>query len=406
MAAIRQRQWTTESGKVKSAWIVRYDDQNGKERQKTFNRRKDADKFALTARVEVRDGVHVAESDSATVGEAGELWISTATDDGLEETSLAQYREHLDLHIKPFIGGMKLNRLSVPVIRTFSDDLRAEGRSAVMVRYVLRSFGSILSDAQERGLIIRNPVREMRARRRRRKADSHDKRDRLKTGVDIPTPEEMGAILRAATEPRDVAFLYTTAFSGLRSSELRGLAWTANIDLKNSELSVTQRADRLNKIGAPKSEAAYRTIPLPAPACAALREWKLACPKGPLGLVFPNANGDVAWRTNLVEDIFWPAQIEAGVTVPVLDRHGRPQRDETGKSIVKPKYSGLHAVRHFFASWCINRKADGGLELPPKTVQQRMGHHSIVVTMDTYGHLFPSRDDNAALSEAAALLLR
>ena len=53
----------------------------------------------------------------------------------------------------------------------------------------------------------------------------------------------------------------------------------------------------------------------------------------------------------------------------------------------KPKYA-LHAFRHFFASWCINRRQDGGLELPTKTVQERLGHASIVMTMDTYGHLF------------------
>ena len=47
------------------------------------------------------------------------------------------------------------------------------------------------------------------------------------------------------------------------------------------------------------------------------------------------------------------------------------------------KYTGLHPYRHFYASWLINRKADGGLELPIKTVQQRLGHSSIVMTSDT-----------------------
>jgi integrase len=66
----------------------------------------------------------------------------------------------------------------------------------------------------------------------------------------------------------------------------------------------------------------------------------------------------------------------------------------------KLKYTGLHALRHFYASWCINRRADGGLELPPKTVQARLGHASIVMTLDRYGHLFPSKDDGAELAEA------
>jgi integrase len=70
----------------------------------------------------------------------------------------------------------------------------------------------------------------------------------------------------------------------------------------------------------------------------------------------------------------------------------------------RPKY-GLHAFRHFYASWCINRRADGGLELPPKVVQERLGHSSIMMTMDVYGHLFPRGDDSAELAAAERSLL-
>jgi integrase len=80
-------------------------------------------------------------------------------------------------------------------------------------------------------------------------------------------------------------------------------------------------------------------------------------------------------------------------------------RDQDGKPIVEAKYSGLHALRHFFASWCINRKVDGGQELPAKVVQARLGHASITMTMDTYTHLFPSGDDNAELAAAEQVLL-
>ena len=47
-------------------------------------------------------------------------------------------------------------------------------------------------------------------------------------------------------------------------------------------------------------------------------------------------------------------------------------------------------------SWCINRRADGGLELPLKLVQARLGHASITMTADRYGHLFPRGDDGAS----------
>ena len=88
----------------------------------------------------------------------------------------------------------------------------------------------------------------------------------------------------------------------------------------------------------------------------------------------------------------------AGVTVDT------GKRDDEGEPILGPKYTGFHALRHWYASWCINRKADGGLELTAKAVQSRMGHSSIQVTFDTYGHLFPSADEGAELAAAEQAL--
>ena len=65
---------------------------------------------------------------------------------------------------------------------------------------------------------------------------------------------------------------------------------------------------------------------------------------------------------------------------------------------------GLHYLRHFFASWCINRRVDGGLELPLKTVQARLGHATLAMTADVYGHLFPSESEHDELAQAEARL--
>jgi integrase len=198
--------------------------------------------------------------------------------------------------------------------------------------------------------------------------------------------------------------LLTALFSGLRASELRGLRWD-DVDLVKSEIHVHQRADRYNKIDAPKSEAGERTVPLPPIVVSTLREWKLACPKGPLGLTFPNGAGRVEDYSNILKRGLWPVQISAGVCIIVKDAEGKVVVDDKGEPVRQAKYTGLHALRHFYASWCINRKADGGLELPGKVVQERLGHSSITMTMDTYGHLFPRGDDAAELAAAARLIL-
>ena len=194
-------------------------------------------------------------------------------------------------------------------------------------------------------------------------------------------------------------------FTGLRASELRGLRW-CDVDLKKSVVHVRQRADRYNELGPPKSEAGERSIPLPPELANTLRELHLQAgrPKGDK-LVFPNGAGNVESLANIINRGLTPPQIRAGVSVRVTNTIGKPVFDDKGKPVAKAKYTGMHALRHFYASWCINRRKDGGLELPPKLVQQRLGHSSIVMTMDRYGHLFPTGDDGAELADAEKALL-
>ena len=71
--SVRKRTWTTAKGEEKTAWIVNYTDARGVRRLKTFARKKEADLFEANATVEIRDGVHIADSDSVSVSEAAEL---------------------------------------------------------------------------------------------------------------------------------------------------------------------------------------------------------------------------------------------------------------------------------------------------------------------------------------------
>jgi integrase len=377
--SVRKREWTTRSGEQREAWVVDYSDQEGTRVLKTFDRKKDADAYHDTVRQDVRRGVHTTPSKSPTVAEAAEAWIKRVGAEGRERGTLAQYRQHVALHIAPRIGRVKLAHLTPARVEGFRDDLlkpKSEGgMSRPMARKVLTSLKSLLKASKHAHVAADVSVgRSKRAERR------------LEVGRDIPTPGEVKRIIEAAkSSPRMNALLLTAALCGLRASELRGLRWS-DVDLRGGELHVRQRADRYNAIGAPKSASSTRTVPLPPEVVAALKVWKLACPKGELDLVFPSAVGTIQYHRNML-DTLAPVMFAAGVV-----RGG------------KAKYT-LHAFRHFFASWCINRRADGGRELPAKVVQGLLGHGSIVMTLDRYGHLFPRGDDRAELAAASGALL-
>ena len=377
--AVRKRTWTTAKGEQREAWIVDYRDRQGDRHIETFDRKKDADAKHAEVSIGVRVGVHVAASKSKTVAEAGQIWVEAARLEGLERSTVEQYSAHLRLHIAPAIGTKKLSDLTKGDVQAFSDGLRKAGMSPAMVKKVLASLGSLIAEAMDRDLVARNVVRDITRSRKRRKS-TRDK-PKLKVGVDIPAPEEVSAILAHAKGRWRPLFL-VAAFTGLRASELRGLRW-ADVDLKANKLHVTQRADKFNKIGPPKSEAGKREVPFGPMLHNTLREWRLACPKSELGLVFPNTKGKIEGLPNILTRGLIPTVLAAGLVAE-------------GKA----KYTGMHCLRHFYASWCIDRK------LTPKVIQERLGHATIGETFDTYGHLFPKDEDAEEIAAAELAVVR
>jgi integrase len=377
--AVRKRSWKTATGQPRESWIVDYVDAQGDRHIRTFERKKDADVHHAKVSVDVLAGTHTAPSKSITVNQAAQNWIASVALDDREQSTLAQYRQHA-VHINHRIGNIKLAELTAPKVGNFRDDL-LKSMSRAMARKVLSSLKSLLRHAQANGDVAQNTALSIKL-----KTNSRDKR-KLEIGVDIPSTSEIKAIIGAATATAK-PLLLTAIFAGLRASELRGLRWS-DVDLKSRVLHLRQRADRYGKIGNPKSKAGHRTVPLAPQIVQALREWKLQCPKG-TGLVFPAVSGTAVALHNNTVRAFTAAVRAAGV----VNQDG------------KPKYTGLHALRHFFASWCINPRERGGLGLSAKVVQELLGHSSIAMTMDTYGHLFPARDDvHDRLAEAAGAIL-
>jgi integrase len=362
--AVRKRNWTTRKGEAREAWVVDYTDPAGRRRFKTFERKGDADNAAATIKVEIGKGTHVAIDTKVTVADIADNWIRRLEAEGRERSTLEQYRQHLRLHILPRLGRIPLVKLTSKQLENHRDYLLNSGLSRVMARKVLVSLKSLLKNAKCGHL----------AEGLRVAVDSRDKR-KLEIGHDVPDNKEILRMFAAtASDLRKRALFLMLALGGLRSSELRGLRWY-DVDFKNGELNVRQRADRWRNIGSPKSGKSRRSIPLdPVYLMPALKEWKLACPKSELDLVFPTPAGIIETYKSLRCSLD-SVQRAAGVT----------RKDGT------PKYA-MHSFRHYFASWCISPKERGGRGLSAKVVQEWLGHATVAMTLDVYGHLF--KDDN------------
>jgi integrase len=367
MASIRKRTWTSPAGETKTAWLVDYRDAGGHRRSKQFTRKKEAEAWLVSASWEVKQGTHTPDSKSITVEAAAQIWLDQAKRECLEPTTIAAYEQHVRLHIVPLCGARKLSQLTKPMVEGYRDQF-LDKLSRAMARRVLRSLSAIVAEAERRGYVAKNPCSGVTVRKA--------SRDKVKPV--IPTKAEMKAIIEAAQvsdQPMDAPLVVTDIFCGLRASEIRGLTW-CQVDLKAKTLTVDQRADAKNQIGAPKSAAGSRVIPLPDLVVSELRKWKLQCPRTNLDLVFPSERRAVLSHTSLHRLHLWPVQIAAGVC-----------NDEDAR------YSS-HAFRHCAASLWIEQRVS------PKRVQTWLGHSSIQMTFDTYGHLFEQADADSAVMQA------
>jgi integrase len=368
-------------------WIADFKDGSGRRYQRHFKSEKEATAFEQKNRVAVREGTYVALDRNLTVEGAAKIWLARVEANGMrhrgpvERATLRQYKQHVNLHIVPRVGKLKLAKMSPADAETFRDDLLATGdgksvMSRALARKVLTSFKSMLKANKCSHLVDDVSI-------------GTDKRSvrRLEIGRDIPDTAEMKRLIKAAeTKPRIHALVLTAATCGLRASEIRGLRW-CDIDFKSAELHVRQRADRDHQIGFPKTKESRRTIPISSAFSLALKKWKFASSaRDGDDYVFATTTGAIEHHKNMLRSLE-PVMKAAGLV-------------KGGKS----KYA-LHALRHFFASWCINPIERGGRQLTPKVVQTLMGHSSIAITLDLYSHLFPSGNDRAELDASLNSLM-
>jgi integrase len=368
--SVRKRKWTTATGETKEAWVVDFFDQDGKRRQETFEQKGDAKGREAQIRIDKSSGKTVALS--GTFATAAVRWLEYLERDGREKGTLRTYRGHLEHHLLPMLGRVKLKAINHDVVENARNRL-LEKNSRVMASKVFRTFKSILRHHRLSHLAIDvKPI----------KIEGNTVR-KLAFGKDMPGIEEI-ARMAAVTEgdhpqqKRRRALLLVTAFCGLRASEIRGLRWS-DIDWRNRELKVEQRADRFNKIGNPKTATSRRTVPFSDDVRVALREWQMAQPvRGEL--VFATRRGKVDSHSS-IRRLLLSVQHKAGVGP-----------------------YGPHSLRHFFVSWCVMPESRGGRGIDVKTASTWAGHSSITMTLNVYAHLM-REPDKVEIDQSTAKVL-
>ena len=345
-------------------YVVDFYDLKGRRCMERFKRERDA---------RVRLGEVVSQR------ETGEL--RTRADDFRFEKLVADWRLHkwphitrnsqlvytrlLDSHLLPALGPRKLRTitrrdvelLQSAVAAKLATSTRATG-GRVTANLAATLLRILLTYAEDHGYVPSNVARRVKALPR--SAEEEQQR----TDAAAFTPAEM-ARLWCAAEGMWRPFLMTVALTGLRKGEALGLQW-GDIEWASSTLHVRRQLQH-GEFAPPKSKSSRRVIALPPMLVSELRAWKMRAPKGPLELVFSNEHGGM----------LTPAVVDQRGLHPALRRAGL--RKVT-----------LHWLRHSYGSIMVS----AGVSL--KVVQTSMGHSSIKMTLDVYGHLMPGDHATAA----------
>jgi integrase len=383
MASVRRRTWKTASGEAKAAWVVDYTDSRGDRQRKHFSHKKAADAFRIHIEGQIQTGTYRPNADKVTVKEVCESFLEHCTgrnerDERMTRKMLTVYKGHVNNHIlhgDHGLGSRKLSQLTARSVGDFRDRLRSVGVTVPTARKILATLHSALAYAISQDWVATNAAHGTRV---------IGPRDEGSRKIAPPSKKDVRAMLDAADEDSRLMLSFA-ASTGARAGEQWAARWR-DADLDNGALNISRRVDAYGEEGAPKSAAGVRTVPLSKQLVAMLKAWKLKSKcKKPDDLIFPNGEGNHIGHDNLIKRQF----------LPLFESLEAAHKDDPANVPVPPRRFNWHGLRHFAVSCWI----EAGLA--PKTVQTFAGHASLQVTMDRYGHLFPSEDHKKAMDQIA-----
>lgn len=346
-------------------------DDNGKRKyhNKTIKGKKEAQKYLNKILHKVDTGTFT-DNGKVKLKEHMETWLETVVKNRVREKTYLDYKDRTRLYITPEIGDVKLDKLKPEHIQVLYSGMIERGLSARSVRYVHTILRNSLQQAVKWERIFRNPADLV----------SDELPKQTKQEMQALTTEQASELLKEAIYSPFKAFFSLMLTSGIRPSEALGLKWS-DIDFENNRITINRKLTRYRKGGwtleETKTSRSRRTIPLPTSTIKDLDEHRknqtariLKAKPGKYndqGFVFSAKNGEPMSDRN------------------ILERHFKPLLEKAELPNIR-----LYDLRHTCASLLLKAGEN------PKVVSERLGHASIVLTLDTYSHVLPDMQQGCA----------
>ncbi|MFN2607363.1 MAG: tyrosine recombinase XerC [Acidimicrobiales bacterium] len=335
---------------------MRYRDPNNRPRERWFSTAADARIFAKTVDADVVRGNYL----NPTLGRTrfaywADQWFATTA--GLKPKTRQGYESMLRVHVVPHFGGWQISAVDTPAVRAFLAKMSDAGSAVGTQRAARKVLRLVLGTAIEGNAIMHNPCDGVRLARSQREE------------MVFLTLDEVHALATAMRRPEYGLLVRFVTLTGLRAGEVGALR-VGRLDLLRGRVDVVEAVSEVTGHGlvyGPTKTYERRSVPIPRAMCDELGAYLATRPADPEAFIFTAPDGGPLRHHNFYARHFRPAVVAARL----------------------PERMRFHDLRHTCAALLINAEPPAH----PLAVMKRLGHSSITVTYDTYGHLFPALEE-------------